>query len=93
MRVLVVGAGPVGARLAEELLPAARSGAIALTVVGAEPVAAYNRVLVAEHAVGAVPLEEIMLQDADQRQKIQNVRRRIGALAADSVDGSRCIWR
>ena len=66
MRVLVVGAGPVGARLAEELLPAARSGAIALTVVGAEPVAAYNRVLVAEHAVGAVPLEEIMLQDADQ---------------------------
>ena len=66
MRVLVVGAGPVGARLAEELLPAVRSGAIALTVVGAEPVAAYNRVLVAEHAVGAVPLEEIMLQDADE---------------------------
>jgi len=66
MRVLIVGAGPVGARLAEELLPAVRSGSIDLTIVGAEPVAAYNRVLVAEHAVGTVSLEEIMLQDAGE---------------------------
>ena len=36
VRVLVVGYGPVGARFAENLLPAVRAGEIALTVVGAE---------------------------------------------------------
>ena len=35
-RVVLVGYGPVGARFAEELLPAVRSGRVALTVVGAE---------------------------------------------------------
>jgi assimilatory nitrate reductase electron transfer subunit len=80
MRVLVVGAGPVGARLAEELLPAVRSGSIELTIVGAEPVPAYNRVLVAEHAVGAVPLEDIMLQDADELASA-GVDLRLGARA------------
>jgi assimilatory nitrate reductase electron transfer subunit len=45
-RVVLVGFGPVGARFAEELLPLVRSGAAALTVVGAEHDDAYNRVLV-----------------------------------------------
>ena len=48
LRVVLIGFGPVGARLAEDLLPAVRTGAIDLTVVGVEPVDAYNRVLVAE---------------------------------------------
>jgi assimilatory nitrate reductase electron transfer subunit len=51
-RIVLVGYGPVGARFVEELLPAVRSGAVALTVVGAEHEDAYNRVLVAEFAVG-----------------------------------------
>jgi assimilatory nitrate reductase electron transfer subunit len=51
-RIVVVGYGPVAARFVEELLPAVRSGAVALTVVGAETDDAYNRVLVAEYAVG-----------------------------------------
>jgi assimilatory nitrate reductase electron transfer subunit len=51
-RIVLVGYGPVGARFVEELLPAVRSGAVALTVVGAEDEDAYNRVLVAEFAVG-----------------------------------------
>jgi len=51
-RVVLVGYGPVGARFVEDLLPAVRSGALALTVVGAEDEEAYNRVLVAEFAVG-----------------------------------------
>ena len=51
-RIVLVGYGPVGARFVEDLLPAVRLGAVALTVVGAEDEEAYNRVLVAEFAVG-----------------------------------------
>ena len=51
-RIVLIGYGPVGARFTEELLPAVRSGAISLTVVGAENDDAYNRVLIAEYAVG-----------------------------------------
>ena len=51
-RVVLVGYGPVGARLIDGLLPAVREGRIDLTVVGAEPHDVYNRVLLAEYAVG-----------------------------------------
>lgn len=51
-RVVLVGYGPVGARLVEGLLPAVRDGRIDLTVVGAETHDVYNRVLLAEYAVG-----------------------------------------
>ncbi|KTS80815.1 hypothetical protein NS183_17665 [Microbacterium testaceum] len=51
-RVVLVGYGPVGARLIDGLLPAVRDGRIDLTVVGAEPQDVYNRVLLAEYAVG-----------------------------------------
>src|SRR6188768_1769068 len=62
-RVILVGFGPVGARFAEELLPAVRRGEIALTVVGAEADDAYNRVLLADHAVGRTPREALDLSD------------------------------
>jgi assimilatory nitrate reductase electron transfer subunit len=38
-------------------------------MVGAEPVPAYNRVLVAEHAVGGTSLDEIVLHDVDELQE------------------------
>lgn len=63
VRVLVVGYGPVGARFAENLLPAVRSGRIALTVVGSESSDAYNRVLVAEYAVGAMERDSLTIAD------------------------------
>lgn len=62
-RVILVGFGPVGARFAEELLPAVRRGEIALTVIGAEADDAYNRVLLADHAVGRTPREALDLSD------------------------------
>lgn len=62
-RVILVGFGPVGARFAEELLPAVRGGQIALTIVGAEADDAYNRVLLADHAVGRMPREALDLTD------------------------------
>lgn len=51
-RIVVVGFGPVAGRLVEELLPAVRAGDAHLTILGAEPLPAYNRVLLAEVAVG-----------------------------------------
>lgn len=51
-RIVLVGYGPVGARFVEEMLPLVRSGRAGLTVVGAEAADAYNRVLIAEYAVG-----------------------------------------
>jgi assimilatory nitrate reductase electron transfer subunit len=63
LRVLVVGYGPVGARFAENLLPAVHHGRIALTVVGAEASDAYNRVLVAEYAVGAIQRDSLTIAD------------------------------
>ncbi|MET0829864.1 MAG: FAD-dependent oxidoreductase [Microbacterium sp.] len=63
LHVLVVGYGPVGARFAENLLPAVREGRIALTVVGAEESDAYNRVLVAEYAVGGMHRDSLTIAD------------------------------
>ena len=63
LRVLVIGYGPVGARFAENLLPAVRDGRIALTVVGAERSEAYNRVLVAEYAVGTMDRDALTIAD------------------------------
>ncbi|MDQ0892638.1 FAD-dependent oxidoreductase [Agromyces ramosus] len=67
-RVVLVGFGPVGARLVEELLPAVRSGEIGLTVVGVESAHAYNRVLVAEYAVGGTSLDAMSLADRDEME-------------------------
>lgn len=52
MRVVVIGFGPVGARFVEAMLPAVREGRVDLVVLGAERDDVYNRVLIAEHAVG-----------------------------------------
>lgn len=62
-RVVLVGFGPVGARFVEAILPSVRAGDIHLTVVGAEQ-DAYNRVLLAEYAVGRATRERLDLADA-----------------------------
>jgi assimilatory nitrate reductase electron transfer subunit len=62
-RIVLVGFGPVGARFAEELLPSVRSGLVDLTVVGAEADHAYNRVLLADYAVGSTDREALDMTD------------------------------
>ena len=63
MRMVLIGYGPVGARFVEELLPAVAAGGVELTVVGAEPHDAYNRVLVGEYAVGRSTRERLEMTD------------------------------
>ncbi|HKU29732.1 MAG TPA: FAD-dependent oxidoreductase, partial [Arthrobacter sp.] len=64
-RIVVVGFGPVAARLVEELVPAVRSGLVQLLVVGQETEAAYNRVMVAELGVGRTTAEALAMADMD----------------------------
>ncbi|MGP9502785.1 FAD-dependent oxidoreductase [Specibacter sp. AOP5-B1-6] len=62
--VVVVGYGPVAARFADELLPGVRRGDLALTIIGEESSAAYNRVLVADVGVGRTTAAAISVSDA-----------------------------
>ncbi|MBT2476307.1 NAD(P)/FAD-dependent oxidoreductase, partial [Microbacterium sp. ISL-103] len=57
-RIVVIGAGPVGIRFAEELLPLVSGGQATVTVLGAETADPYNRVLIAELAVGEATAAE-----------------------------------
>lgn len=62
-RIVLVGYGPVGARFVEELLPLVRDGRASLTVVGAEAADSYNRVLIAEYAVGHAGRADLEITD------------------------------
>ncbi|WDF32617.1 FAD-dependent oxidoreductase [Arthrobacter agilis] len=63
-RIVIVGFGPVAARLLEHLEPLVTAGSAAVTVIGQEPEPAYNRVLVADVAVGRTPVTAVRLADA-----------------------------
>jgi len=97
LRVVVVGYGPVGARFADELLPSVRTGAVDLTVIGAEATDAYNRVLVAEYAVGNAEWDDMVLysaQDARSAGARVELGARVVAIDRDSsavllADGER----
>lgn len=64
-RIVLIGYGPVGARLVEGLLPSVVDGTVDLTVLGAEEQDAYNRVLVGEYAVGRATRERLEVTDTD----------------------------
>ncbi|MFE6966587.1 FAD-dependent oxidoreductase [Agromyces sp. NPDC057679] len=83
-RIVLLGYGPVGARFVEELLPSVADGSLDLTVVGGEPVEAYNRVLVAEYAVGGTELESMLVGDRAAAEAA-GVRMRLG-VAARAID-------
>ncbi|WP_279588719.1 FAD-dependent oxidoreductase [Actinophytocola oryzae] len=63
MRVVVVGYGMAGARLAERIR--GKGGNVELTVLGAEPHAAYNRILLSSVVGGGLTPEMVRLHDED----------------------------
>lgn len=65
-KIVVIGFGPVAARLVEDLLPSVASGEIALTVLGSEPHAAYNRVMVGELGGGRTTVDAITMADPEE---------------------------
>src|SRR3954465_8462365 len=80
LRIVLVGYGPVGARPAEELLPSVEAGEAELVVVGAENDDAYNRVLVAEYAVGAASRDRLDVTDTEAA-RAAGVEVRLGDVA------------
>ncbi|QNE36739.1 FAD-dependent oxidoreductase [Leifsonia shinshuensis] len=65
LRIVLVGYGPVGARFVEEVLPAVAAGEASLVALGAEDEDAYNRVLVAEYAVGVAARDRLDVTDTE----------------------------
>ncbi|CAN5355248.1 FAD-dependent oxidoreductase [soil metagenome] len=62
-RIVLIGYGPVGARFVEGLLPSVQAGVAEVTVVGAEAHDAYNRVLLADYAIGRASRERLDITD------------------------------
>ncbi|MEU4806202.1 FAD-dependent oxidoreductase [Actinosynnema sp. NPDC023587] len=80
-RVVVVGYGMAGARLAEEIRDRDPDGVrVALTVVGAEPHPAYNRVLLSNVLAGGVDVDAVRLHEPDWGHR-SGVDLRIGTAA------------
>ncbi|UNO42101.1 FAD-dependent oxidoreductase [Streptomyces sp. MST-110588] len=79
-RVVVIGGGMAAARLVQRLGAAARPG-LALTVIGEEPCAPYNRVLLAEVLAGRYAPEVIALPEPAAA-----FRRGVRALRVDRAD-------
>lgn len=89
-RVVLIGYGPVGARFVEEMLPVVRDGIATLTVLGAEREDTYNRVLLAEYAVGRATRERLEVSDTRAARKA-GVRISLGT-AVRSIDRVRqCV--
>jgi len=89
-RVVVVGYGMAGARLADEIRRRDPEGKrVALTVLGQERHAAYNRVLLSSVVAGSMTPDSVRLHDADWAQK-HAVDLRLGATVS-AVDRARRV--
>ncbi|GAA1913246.1 FAD-dependent oxidoreductase [Nocardioides marmoribigeumensis] len=79
-RVVVVGAGMVGHRLAEELCRRDPEGRLDVRVVGAEAYEPYNRVLLSEVVAGRAAWRSLTLPELPARVE---VRRSVAACSVD----------
>ncbi|AHH94383.1 FAD-dependent oxidoreductase [Kutzneria albida] len=87
-RVVVIGYGMAGARLAEEIRRRDPAGdRVELTVLGAEPMAAYNRVLLSSVVAGTMSQDAVRLHEHDWAQH-HHVDLRLAATAV-RIDRSR----
>ncbi|GAA1679391.1 FAD/NAD(P)-binding oxidoreductase [Citricoccus zhacaiensis] len=68
LRIVVVGGGPVAARLIQELRPALEAGAAHVTVLGEEPVPAYQRIRLGDVASGRVDGAALALLDVQDEE-------------------------
>ncbi|MCK9795859.1 FAD-dependent oxidoreductase [Isoptericola sp. 4D.3] len=80
-RVVVVGHGMVGARLADELSRRDVDGALDVTVLGAEPYEPYNRVLLSDVVAGRTDVAAIGMPTVDDGRT--RVLRGTAAVAVD----------
>lgn len=80
-KVVVLGYGMAGARLADEIRARdPRGERVALTVIGQEPHAAYNRILLSSVVAGTMRPELVRLHDPDWAER-HDVDLRVGSTA------------
>jgi assimilatory nitrate reductase electron transfer subunit len=91
LHVVVAGGGPVAARLVQELRPALETGAVRLTVLGAEPVPAYQRIRLGEVASGRLDAAALSMLDPEELRWL-GVDVRCGSTVV-AVDRARCTVR
>ncbi|MGQ0837648.1 FAD-dependent oxidoreductase [Actinokineospora sp.] len=90
-RVVVVGYGMAGARLAEEIRRRDRGGdRVAVTVVGAEVHPAYNRVLLSAVVAGAMSPDSVRLHGSDWAAE-HAVDLRLGVSVRAIDRAARCV--
>src|SRR3712207_5733358 len=87
-RVVIVGYGMAGARLADELRR--RDQDISITIIGAEPHAAYNRVLLSTVVAGTMTPESTRLHD-DKWAADHNIDLRLGYEVVEIDRSSRTV--
>ena len=85
--IVIIGFGPVAASLIEGLMPSVTAGACRITVISAEEHLAYNRVLLAELAIGAAAFDHLLMVD-EQRLRAAGIQLHLGAQAT-GVDRAR----
>jgi assimilatory nitrate reductase electron transfer subunit len=85
MRVVVIGYGMAGARLVSELR--ARDPELDVTVIGAEPSRAYNRILLSSVIAGKVAEGDVLLAEPTGR----GVAQRLGVEAVDLDRAARTV--
>ncbi|MEU1669636.1 FAD-dependent oxidoreductase [Streptomyces sparsogenes] len=73
-RVVIVGGGMAGTRLAQQLAATAAEGGVEVTVIGEEPHPAYNRVLLAEVLAGRYAPDVIALPAPAAARRLGGVR-------------------
>lgn len=64
--VVILGFGPVAARLLDELLEDVTAGTLQLTIIGAEAEAAYQRIRIGDVSVGRIQPKDLAVADLDQ---------------------------
>ncbi|MFC4004310.1 FAD-dependent oxidoreductase [Prauserella oleivorans] len=90
-KVVVLGYGMAGARLADEIRRRDPHGErVTLTVIGAEPHAAYNRVLLSAVVAGTMRPETVRLHDDDWAQR-HGVDLRLGTPATGIDRAARTV--
>ncbi|MFI1336109.1 NAD(P)/FAD-dependent oxidoreductase [Streptomyces sp. NPDC020845] len=73
-RVVIVGGGMAGTRLAQQLAATAADGSVEVTIIGEEPHPAYNRVLLAEVLAGRYAPDVIALPALAVGRRLSGVR-------------------
>ncbi|SDS82087.1 FAD-dependent oxidoreductase [Microlunatus soli] len=89
-RLVIIGFGPVAARLIDDLRPAVRDRRLQILIIGAESEPAYNRIMIGEVALGRTDPEMLIMSDPAELRS-DGVDVRLGTAVIDIDRGRRYV--